>query len=226
MSVVKISRTALKAIALFQADKDVRYYLNGVFVQSNEQQTRLCATTGHFLGLHRGDPCGENVGAWSGIIPRDSVKTMLAWKAPKYFNGADIVRLTVPDDYDTDTSMEVRAEFAGNICVFKTIDGRFPDYSRIIPTEVSGAVGQFNAEYLHTIQKACSILRGKDVYPAIAHNGDNGAYVAYDNFLAVVMPLRSDKVPVPDVADIAWGREPLPVADVPADETTETVTKI
>ena len=78
-----IHRNALKAVSRFQAVKDIRYYLNGTFIEWNAMQTRMVATDGHTLIVHRSDARDENQGEGSVIIPDTMVKTMLSWKPEK-----------------------------------------------------------------------------------------------------------------------------------------------
>ena len=77
---ITIDRNALKAVSRFAAVKDIRYYLQGVLIESNPLQTRLCATDGHTLAVHRADAKGDNEGSWTGILPLDTVNTLLKMK--------------------------------------------------------------------------------------------------------------------------------------------------
>ena len=52
---ITIDRNALKAVSRFAAIKDIRYYLQGVLIESTPLQTRLAATDGHTLAVHRAD---------------------------------------------------------------------------------------------------------------------------------------------------------------------------
>jgi len=77
------------------------------------------------------------------------------------------------------------------------IDGKFPDYQRVIPTSLSGEVCHINYEYVHDAGKALALIDGakKQYAPTIVYNG-NGAAIAYgasDNAIVVLMPLRVDR---------------------------------
>lgn len=201
-----IDKTALKAVSRFQAIGDIRYYLNGVYVQFNAEQTRLCATDGHIMILHRSRHKGENSRAGGFIMPSATVKQMLGWKAPaKSMSGNPIV-LTLPDDYKIGD--EIRAEWAGNVTVFKAVDGKFPDVARVIPLTLSGEPAQFNYEYLYRCQQAAQDFNKRN-YPSLGMNGNGPALLTInEDCFAVVMPMRNNAA---EIENCAWGREPLPL---------------
>ena len=82
MATVNIYRTKLKAASRFMAVQDIRFCLNGLLIESNELQSRIVATDGHTLFAGYDDAKGDNVGSFAGIMPADTVKAILSWKAP------------------------------------------------------------------------------------------------------------------------------------------------
>ena len=182
MATIHISRNKLKAAAYFSGVKDIRYYLNGILIESTPMQTRIVATDGHALFCAKDDAKGDNVDTFTGIVPNDTIKQILAWKAP-YKSAADLpVVITTAAD-------EQRAEWCGNTAVFKLLDGKFPEYARVVPT----------AEALGT---------NKFGHFAFKQGGEGSAIAVFSTeSFAVVMPMRGEKA---DVADVAWAREALP----------------
>jgi len=210
MATINIYRNKLKAAARFMAVQDIRYYLNGLLIESNDVQTRIVATDGHTLFASRDDAKGDNVGAFVGIIGADTVKTILAWKAPhKSANDVPVV-ITTADDL----AGEHRAAWCGNVCVFRLIDGKFPDYMRVVPTDVSGAPAFYQPEYLVRCSKAAIDMNTNKLGHFDFKQGGDGSGIAVfsSESFALIMPIRST---VADPADIAWAREPLP-APAPA----------
>ena len=214
---IQINRNTLKAVSRFSATKDVRYYLNGVYVQASPSETRLSATNGHILAVHTTAHDGENVngGFTDLIIPADTVSAILKIKpASKYLE-----TVTLSQDNGT-----WKAEFAGMSVAFIPIDGKFPDYTRVIPRELSGVVGQYQPELLSRCQDALGDLNGKkaDRFIEVKHNGTGAAIVdmGMDNMIVIIMPFRvQNDTPV----DTAWAFVPVAVpADAPVD-TGETV---
>ena len=202
MATIHISRNKLKAAAIFAAKDDIRFYLNGVLIESTPLQTRLCATDGHALFCAKDDAKGDNAGTFTGIVPNDTVKQILAWKAP--YKGAPVIFTT-----NEDITGEHRAEWAGNTAVFKCLEGKFPDYARVVPEKVSGDASYIDPELLMRCKKAAEVLgTSKLGMFALKQGGDGSAIAVFSSeCFAVVMPLRGEKA---DVADVAWAREALP----------------
>lgn len=216
---IVIDRKQLKAVSLFAGTKDIRYYLNGVFVVANKMQSRLVATDGHTCGIAKRDSRDENDGAAQFIIPNDAVKQILAIKPVRGLNSDDVV-ITVPDDFAENINQELRATFHTSGVIFKAIDGKFPDYQRIIPSELSGETGHFNAEYLYRCKKA-ALCFGKE-YFGFAMNGENCALASINSeMIAVIMPVRKDAHPKCDVTDAAWAKEALPELPAVVAETEQ-----
>jgi DNA polymerase-3 subunit beta len=203
MATIHISRNKLKAAAIFAASKDVRFYLCGVLIESTPMQTRICATDGHALFCAKDDAKGDNDGTFIGIVPNDTIKQILAWKAP--YKGAADLPVVI-----TTAETEQRAEWCGNTAVFKLIDAKFPEYARVVPGTVSGDASYIDPELLMKCKKAAEALgTNKFGHFAFKQGGDGSAIAVFSSeAFAVVMPMRGDKA---DVADVAWAREALPV---------------
>ena len=203
MALIHISRNKLKAAAIFAARDDIRFYLNGVLIESTPMQTRIVATDGHALFCAKDDAKGDNVDSFVGIVPNDTIKQILAWKAP--YKDARVIFTT-----NDDPAGEHRAEWAGNTAVFKLIDGKFPEYAKVVPSIVSGEASHFDPELLMRCKKAVEALgTSKLGHFAFKQGGDGSAIAVFSvEAFAVVMPLRGGEA---DVADVAWAREALPV---------------
>ncbi len=104
------------------AQHDVRYYLNGLLLELGPQVTRAVATDGHRLALAEVAGGGAVDEARQVIVPRKGIQELL--------------RLLT--DVDETTTIEfaenhVRVELGSIRLTSKLIDGRFPDYQRVIP---------------------------------------------------------------------------------------------
>ncbi|MDH3315397.1 MAG: DNA polymerase III subunit beta [Gammaproteobacteria bacterium] len=105
------------------AHQDVRYYLNGLLLELSSEMLRAVATDGHRLAVGEMDieaDVGEETRSL--ILPRKGV--------------GELLRLLGGDDETMELvigSNAVRASFAELQFTSKLIDGRFPDYERVIP---------------------------------------------------------------------------------------------
>ena len=119
---MNIPRNALKAVSLAMANRDVRKYLNGMLIQCSGRTVRLVATDGnrlHMIDLPQEVPCPPLVEGV--IIPR----ALIEW-ALKNSKPGQSVQITT--DGATVTIAAGGASMSG-----AAVDGRYPDYDRILP---------------------------------------------------------------------------------------------
>ena len=198
MRTIPLQLNHLRAVSLFVAKQDIRYYLNGVLVEVTPTAVRLCATNGRAMAVTNtphaeGEPapiCGQ----W--IIPTDAIKDGIKC-AGKHLS---VVMLSVPED---GTSNNCTLGLPWNAVMFNAIDGRFPDYRRVVPVACSGELAQYDPEYLFLFKQAALVYRGKHAKGAIniCHNGKESARIGGidDEFIGVIMPwLVGDAPALPD----------------------------
>ena len=107
------------------AQQDVRYYLNGMLIDINDGTFRTVATDGHRLALCESEFDNSNNISSQIILPRKAI--------------LELSRLL--SDSDNDISIElsnnhIRIHFDnGVVFTSKLIDGRFPDYQRVLPSQ-------------------------------------------------------------------------------------------
>lgn len=194
-----IDRTALKAVSRFAPAKDIRYYLVGVYVESSPLETRLIATDGHALIVHRAAAKGDNVGSWSGIIPLDTIKTLMKIKGMKNWT------MEITDAGNG----EYRIQYGSEAVIFRQIDGKFPDYRRVVPPTVNNETAHYDPELLMRVKNAAEDFGIKNAAFSLAHNGKGtGVCHITADCMALVMPMVSDPV---DMLAVKWAAEPLPM---------------
>jgi len=179
---LQIPRSYLAAVARFAAKDDIRYYLNGVLVEVHANIAYLVGTDGHTLAVARIARDGENMaGQGSAILPRELVEKIKA----KGNHGLALV-LSVGED----------GQCTLNDCGTRTtsgaIDGKFPDWRRVIPRKVSGEAQFLQPDFLARCKKAAEDLGSKTGNFALGYNGNSAALVTYDEpgILSVIMPMR------------------------------------
>lgn len=196
---------AIAVLKLFAADKAVRYYLNGINLEIGRKETRLVATDGAMLGCFRVESEQPDVDAplTNIIIPNDLLKPI----KPTGLVEITIGELETKDngkgeEVPVSNARPVTLTYAGLSMSGKTVDGKFPDFRRVIPAKVSGQPAQFDPRFTGTLAKAWSILHGgKGPHlAAIGFNGNDGALLdlADENFVGVIMPLRPNAVTAPE----------------------------
>ncbi|MCC5852047.1 MAG: DNA polymerase III subunit beta [Alkalimonas sp.] len=115
-------RRLLEETAFSMANQDVRYYLNGLLFEVDQQLVRTVATDGHRLAMSQLQLNEATQAQQQLIIPRKGVLEML--------------RLLPDDDGSLTLSLganHIRLVDAAFSFSSKLIDGRFPDYRRVIP---------------------------------------------------------------------------------------------
>lgn len=115
-------KTLLERTQFAMAQQDVRYYLNGLLIDVSPKRLRAVATDGHrlaFSELVRDTGVTESVQA---ILPRKSIMELSRLLDS---TEEEVVLVIAPGQamIDIDTVK----------LTTKTIDGRFPDYERVIP---------------------------------------------------------------------------------------------
>jgi DNA polymerase-3 subunit beta len=103
------------------AVQDVRYYLNGMFLEAEGTRLRTVATDGHRLALAEWNGLAE-ASSFGVIVPRKGVIEL--GKVLSQASGE--ARLVVGSNH-------VRLSVGSTRFTSKLLDGKFPDYERVIP---------------------------------------------------------------------------------------------
>src|SRR5215212_10203370 len=123
---------------------DIRYYLNGILFIAEGKNLTLVATDGHRLALAQANLDVE-IPKQEVILPR---KTVL-----------ELQRL-LRDDKDGDGG-PIEMRFAGMEFVTKLVEGKFPDYNRVIPKNHKNHVTLGRAPLLSSLQRAAILTSEK-----------------------------------------------------------------
>jgi DNA polymerase-3 subunit beta len=117
----KAFRQLLNKTQYSMATQDVRYYLNGLLLLVEGNELRAVATDGHRLAFASVE-IEADLARQEMILPR---KTVL-----------ELNRLLLDSDEALNITMaenQVRFAFGTVVLVSKLIDGKFPDYERVVP---------------------------------------------------------------------------------------------
>ncbi|MBH98880.1 MAG: DNA polymerase III subunit beta [Rhodospirillaceae bacterium] len=142
-------RNLLDKTHFAMAQQDVRYYLNGLLFETEGQTFRAVATDGHRLALSEislSEPVEKKVQL---IVPRKGV--------------LELQRL-LGSDGDIELALgsnHLRAQLPGIRFTSKLVDGRFPEYGKVIPSEVINAVKADKTLLRQALQRAAILSNEK-----------------------------------------------------------------
>ena len=146
----KTLRDLVNQVHFAMAVHDIRYYLNGILFIAEGKTLTLVATDGHRLALAQATLEAEVPSKQEVILPR---KTVL-----------ELQRLLK----DEDTAIEMRFAanqarfgFSGMEFVTKLVEGKFPDYNRVIPKNHRNTLVVGRAPLLACLQRAAILTSEK-----------------------------------------------------------------
>jgi DNA polymerase III subunit beta len=120
-----IAQPALKRLLdkthFSMAQQDVRYYLNGMLLESDGKSLRTVATDGHRLAFCESALDSESASSQQVIVPRKGVLEL-----QRLLGNEGNVELAIGTNH-------IRAQIGDIRFTSKLIDGRFPEYGRVIP---------------------------------------------------------------------------------------------
>lgn len=120
----RLLRRLVESTMFSMAQQDVRYYLQGLLLVADGTTLRVVATDGHRLALSEADLEHPVESSQECIIPRKTVQ--------------ELRRNLLEDETPVRVgfgSGQISFDFGGARLTSKVIDGRFPDYERVIPVE-------------------------------------------------------------------------------------------
>lgn len=186
---IELRTDYLAAVLIAAAKSDVRYYLNGVFVEVNKEGVvHIVGTDGNRLHVAKQimpSPTGEEA---SVILPRDQVENVLKITPKK--------QGTIFLDTESNT--------LGGIA-FTPVEGRFPSWRQVLPSSevevTTEGVKDYKGvdfNYLSDACKAAKICNSGVTYQGawVRRIGEGGMWVVQTpsckDFSAYIMPMRLD----------------------------------
>lgn len=145
----KTLKALLERVQYAMAQQDVRYYLNGTLFKVSGNELTLVATDGHRLS-YTSEKLANEYGQAEIILPRKSV--------------SELIKLLEPSDEPVNVRIRAnQAEFVfGSIeLLSKVIDGKFPDYARVIPTTYGKHLTLQRLDLLQALQRAAILSNDK-----------------------------------------------------------------
>lgn len=132
------------------AQQDVRYYLNGLLFESDGKMLRTVATDGHRLALCQISLDGGTlVNTLQVIVPRKGVLEL-----QRLLGGGDEVEIAIGSNH-------VRVQIGAIRFTSKLVDGKFPEYSRVIPAHPPKTVRADRETLRAALQRAAILSNEK-----------------------------------------------------------------
>jgi DNA polymerase-3 subunit beta len=145
----KALRDALGLVQFAMAVQDIRYYLNGVLFSIDKDTLRVVATDGHRLS-YASQNLGGDHGSVEAILPRKTVLELIKLLG----SGDEPVSLAIG-------SNQARFSFAGIEIVSKIVEGKFPDYQKVIPSSHKNRVSLERTALAQSLNRAAILSNEK-----------------------------------------------------------------
>jgi DNA polymerase-3 subunit beta len=145
----KALKQALGLVQFAMAVQDIRYYLNGVLFSVDKNTLRVVATDGHRLSFASQD-LGSDHGNVEAILPRKTV--------------IELIKLLGDTDDPVSIAMgsnQVRFAFGGIEIVSKIVEGKFPDYQKVIPASHKNQVSLDRVTLAQSLNRAAILSNEK-----------------------------------------------------------------
>ena len=185
----KTLRHLLNMVHFAMAQQDIRYYLNGMLLVFEPGQVRAVATDGHRLA-HCATPADGITARQEVIVPR---KTVL-----------ELQRLL--DDSDDPVLVDVapgqiRCRFGSVELVSKLVEGKFPDFNRVIPTNYTRHFNVSREALQGSLQRAAILTTDKF----------KGVRLQLDQNQIRISSSNAEQEEAQEEIDIDYAHEPLDV---------------
>ena len=145
----KTLRELLHQVSFAMAVHDIRYYLNGILFVAEGKQLSLVATDGHRLA-YTSATLEVEVPKQEVILPRKTVLELLRLLSDK----EGMIDMQFANN-------QAKFKFEGKEFVTKLVEGKFPDYNRVIPKNHKNAVTLGRAILLTTLQRTAILTSDK-----------------------------------------------------------------
>ena len=185
----KTLKSLLGQVAFAMAVQDIRYYLNGILFVAEGKTLSLVATDGHRLAFASATLDIE-VPKQEVILPR---KTVL-----------ELQRLLSEGDAAIEMQFannQAKFSFGAMEFVTKLVEGKFPDYNRVIPRNHTNSVTLGRAPLLASLQRTA--IMTSDKFKGVRLNLEPGSLRVTSN--------NAEQEEAVDELDIDYGGEPIEI---------------
>ena len=131
------------------AQQDVRYYLNGLLLETGQKYLRAVATDGHRLALCEVELDDKKMPEQQVIVPRKGILEL-----QRLLGGDGDLKIELGSNH-------VRIQLEGIRFTSKLIDGRFPEYERVIPQDTGNQLTADREAFRGALQRTAILSNEK-----------------------------------------------------------------
>jgi len=143
-------KSLLALVQYAMAQQDIRYYLNGLLMVIEEGQLKLVATDGHRLAFAGQEAGAKNLPKQEVILPRKTI--------------VELSKLLGENDDPVEIELsaaQAQFRFGEVTLISKLVDGKFPDYGRVIPQNQPKKLKLERTLLLQALQRAAILTSDK-----------------------------------------------------------------
>lgn len=144
-----VVRKLLALVQYAMAQQDIRYYLNGLLLVTEGKEIRVVATDGHRLA-YAVTALSTSQEKTEVILPRKAIIEL----SRQLTDGEDPLDIAIHAN-------QVRFRFGEVDLATKVIDGKFPDYQRVIPNNYNKSISLDRDELQRSLQRAAILSNEK-----------------------------------------------------------------
>jgi len=144
----KVLKQLFLSVQYAMAQQDIRYYLNGLLLVAAHDRITVVATDGHRLAL--ASAAYEIAGTHEVILPRKTILELSKLLA----------ETEDPVEFEL-SATQARFTFGDVVLISKLVDGKFPDYTRVIPTGHAKKLLLNRLVLLQALQRAAILTNEK-----------------------------------------------------------------
>jgi DNA polymerase-3 subunit beta len=185
----KSFRQLLRQVEFSMAQQDIRYYLNGLLLEVNGEKLHVVGTDGHRLS-YISCALGQTFERQEIILPRKTVTELIK-----------LLEETEEEILIEISSNQANFTFNNIRLISKVIDGKFPDYNRVIPIGHQNKFQVDRTTILQAMQRA-SILSNEKYRGIRMVLGSNSLRLISSN---------SEQEEAEEELEIAYNGDPLDV---------------
>ncbi len=157
----KTLKSLIDQVHFAMAVHDIRYYLNGILFVAEGKTLTLVATDGSRLALAQAE-LENDIPKQEVILPRKTVLELMRLLG----TGEDLIEMRFAGN-------QAKFSFSGMEFVTKLVEGKYPDYNRVIPKNHKNIITLGRQPLLQSLQRAAILT--SDKFKGVRVNIDPGS---------------------------------------------------